>query len=844
MNDRRLISAERVMNPISSAGPRLRLWQRPQSLLLITGLLLIGTSAVHSQTLAQRAALARIRSGSSQAVPANGAEATAISLDSPNGLVFDSAGNLYIADTDDDIILEVSVAGQVSTIAGNGVEGFAGDGGSATSAQLDTPEGVAVDANGNIYIADTHNNRIREVSGGTIATIAGTGVPGFSGDGGVAASAMLDMPVAVCVDAQGNIYIADTNNDRIREITGGVINTVAGNGLQSYSGDGGPATSAALDSPTGVAVDSALNIYIGDTHNQRVRMVTATSGSITTIAGTGIKGFTADGSSLSAALASPSGLWVDASGTVYVADADNNRIRTISGGTVVTIAGNGAQGFSGDSGAATGATLNTPRAVTTIGNSTFFSDTLNNRVRELNAGTINTTGGQPGSTSESLLIGGSPSAVYGTGSLAATFSNNGQVGTGMVTFYDGTGPGPALIGSVALSSNAASINTGMLAAGTHYIVASYAGDSKNPPIVSGVYVFTVTQAQLTAVANSVSLLYGQAIPTLTGTLSGVLPQDSGNVSAVFTTTAALNSDPGTYPISVSLTGSAAGNYTVTLGSGSGSVTISKAPTTTTLMANSSTPVLGTGAILTATVASTTSGTPAGTVIFYNGATQLNTTPAALSNGVATLTVTTLPVGAFSLTAVYSGSQDFIASTSSALAGTVLSPDFGIAATPATQAVLPTRSVNYTLTVTPVNSTFVYPVTLSASGLPNGVTATFTPSATVATGAGTATVLLTLSAGNSALLQRRSQPFNSSGPFTALALLFIPFAFNRRFRRRCRRLSGALPLAVLLLVLSAVAGLSGCGGGGFFGHSTETYTVTVTATGGPDTHSTTVTLTVQ
>ena len=844
MNDRRLISAERVMNPISNAYPRLRRWQRPQSLLLIAGLLLIGTSFVHSQTPAQRSALARIRSGSSQTVPANGAEATAISLDSPNGLVFDSKGNLYIADTDDDIILEVSVAGQVSTIAGNGVEGFAGDGGSATSAQLDTPEGVAVDANGNIYIADTHNNRIREVSGGTISTIAGTGAAGFSGDGGAAASATLDMPAAVCIDAQGNIYIADTNNDRVREITGGVINTVAGNGQQSFSGDGGPAISAALDSPTGVAVDSGFNIYIGDTHNQRVRMVTAASGNISTIAGTGIKGFTADGSSLTAALASPSGLWVDASGTVYVADADNNRIRTISGGSVVTIAGNGAQGFSGDTGAATSATLNTPRAVTTIGNSTFFSDTLNNRVRELNAGTINTTGGQPGSTSESLLIGGSPSAVYGTGSLTATFSNNGQVGTGMVTFYDGTGPSPASIGSVALSSNAASINTGMLAAGTHYIVASYAGDSKNPPIVSGVYVFTVTQAQLTAVANSVSLLYGQAIPTLTGTLSGVLPQDSGNVSAVFTTTAALNSDPGTYPISVSLTGSGAGNYTVTLGSGSGSVTISKAPTTTTLMANSTTPVLGTGAILTATVASTTSGTPAGTVIFYNGATQLNTTPAALSNGVATLTVTTLPVGAFSLTAVYSGSQDFIASTSSALAGTVLSPDFGIAATPATQSVLPTQSVNYTLTVTPVNSTFVYPVTLSASGLPNGVTATFTPSATVATGGGTATVLLTLSAGSSALLERRSQPFRSTAPFTALALLFIPFAFNRRFRRRCRRLSGALPLAVLLLVLSAVAGLSGCGGGGFFGHSTKSYTVTVTATGGPDTHSTTVTLTVQ
>ena len=812
---------------------------------VVAGLLLIlTTSAAYAQTAAQRAALARLSHARSEAVPVNGSEATSISLDSPNGLVFDATGNLFIADTDDNIVVEVNLAGAVSTVAGNGVQGFAGDGGAATSAQLDSPTGIAVDANGNIYIADSHNNRIREVSGGVMTTIAGTGVPGFSGDGASAASAALDMPMAVCVDSRGNIYIADTNNNRIREITGGVINTVAGNGQQTFSGDGGAATAAGLDSPIGVAVDGALNIYIGDTHNQRVRVVSAASGIITTIAGTGIKGFAADGPSLAAALASPSGVWVDASGTVYVADADNNRIRTISGGNVATIAGNGTQGFSGDTGASTSASLNTPRAVATIGAATFFSDTLNNRVREVNGGVINTTGGQPGSTNESLVIGGALSAVYGTGTLTATFSNNGQTGTGLVTFYDGTGASPATIGSAALTSNIASISTATLAAGTHYVVASYAGDAKNAPIVSGVYVFVATPAPLTAVANAVNLLYGQAIPTLTGTLNGVLAQDAGNVAAVFSTTATITSNPGTYPITVALSGPAAGNYTVTLGSGSGSVTIAKAPTTTTLTASSTNPVFGTSATLTATVASTTSGTPTGTVIFYSGAAQLNATPVALSGGVATLTVSTLPVGAFSLTAVYSGSVDFSASTSSPLTGSVLSPDFTITATPATQSVLPKQSANYTITVTPTNGTFVYPVSLSASGLPNGVTAAFTPSSSIATGAGTSTIQMTLSASSSARMEHRTRPFGSDEPFAALALLMMPFALSRRFRKICGRLSGKTRLIAALVALAVITTLSGCGGGGFFNHPTQSSTVTITATGGPNTHTTTVTLTVQ
>lgn len=827
----------------------MRIWVRGIAersvFLALLGILLLGFGRIQAraQTAAQRAALARLNGVRSRAVSPSGTEATSIALDAPTGLAFDSAGNLYIADTDNNVVREVGVDGVVTTVAGNGLEGFAGDGGAAASAQLDTPTGIAVDSNGNLYIADSHNNRIRKVSGGLITTYAGTGTAGFSGDGGAATSAALATPIALCIDTNGNLYIADTGNNRIREVAAGTIHTVAGNGQQGFSGDGGAATAATLDTPAGVAVDSSLNVYIGDTHNQRVRMVSAASGIITTIAGTGTKGFTADGTELSSELASPSGLWVDQSGTVYVADADNDRIRTISGGNLKTIAGTGAEGFGGDAGASSSALLDTPRALTGFGTSIFFSDTLNNRVREITNGTIDTTGGQPSSSSESLAIGGATSAIYGTGSLTATFSNNGVTGTGLVTFYDGVGSNPVAVGSASLSSNNANVNTGLLAAGTHYIVASYAGDAKNAPIVSGVYVFVVAQASLTAIANSANMLYGQAIPTLSGTLNGVLSQDAGKVSAVFSTAATITSAPGTYPITIALSGPSASDYTVTLGSGSGSLIIAKAPTVTTLTA-SSTIISGSGMTLTATVASTTSGTPGGSVNFFNGTVQLNTTPIAVDAGLATFATTTLPASTLSLTAVYSGDADFLTSTSAAVTQVALASDFSIAASPAAQSVVPTQSVSYTLTLTPTNLTFVYPVTLTVSGLPAGVTATFTPSPTIAAGAGTSTVQMTVNATRLARLEPRRGTSSGTGSPFVLAVLFLPFALFRRFRKSGALLSLKGTLVVLLVSLVVSTTLVACGGGGFFGHSTQTYTVTVTAVSGSSTHSTNVILTVQ
>lgn len=810
----------------------------------VAGLVLgLGAPIALAQNAAQTAALARL--GRAQLNPhpqSSNAEATNTSLYLPSGLAFDTAGDLFIADTANHLVLEVNLAGIISTVAGTGEQGFGGDGGAASSALLDSPIGVAVDAAGNLYIADTHNQRIRKVSGGVITTIAGTGAAGFSGDGAAATAATLNQPTGVAVDSNGNVYIADTNNHRIREITAGLLTTVAGNGEQTYSGDGGLATAAGLDSPSGIAVDAAFNLYIGDTQNQRVRMVTFSTGIIFTLIGTGVKGFNGDGAGSTTELAGPRGVAVGANGSVYVADSDNQRIRSLAAGQVTTIAGSGDQGYTGDTGNATSAELDTPRAVAVLGSLIALADSQNESVREVSGNTVNTTAGAPTST-ESIVLHGLTTALYGTGTLTATFSNGSNTATGQVVFYDGLGASPAVAGTASLSANTAVLNTSLLAAGLHYLVASYAGDANNPAITSGVYVLEVTPVQLTAVANAVNLLYGQAIPTLTGTLSTVLTQDTGKVTASFTTTATITSAPGAYPIVVALAGSSAGNYTVVLGSGSGSVLIAQAPSKTTLAASSQSPIFGTSLTLTATVASTTSGTPTGTISFYNGATLLNTTPATLTGGVATLALTTLPVGAQSITAVYSGSTNFLASTSSAVTPAVLSPDFTIAASPSAQSVLPTQSVNYTVTLTPVNPTFVYPVSLSASGLPTGVTAVFAPSS-IATGAAVSTTVLTLSTSAQAGLENRPRPWGGIPVSTALGLLMLPLAFTRRMRTTARKLARSGRVLAALLALAAASALVSCGGGGYFSHATQSYTVTITAVSGPDTHSTNVTLTVQ
>jgi sugar lactone lactonase YvrE len=260
----------------------------------------------------------------------DGGPATSASLNAPTGVALDSAGNFFIADSKNSVIRKVDTGGVITTVAGNGTGAFAGDGGLATSASLNFPHGVTVDAAGNLFIADSFNHRIREVSAaGVITTVAGSATATFAGDGGPATSASLDFPSGVALDGKGNFYIADTDNARIRKVdTNGVIKTVAGGGNTAFSGDGGPATSAGM-AVGWVAVDSAGNLFVADTDNNRIREVD-TKGVISTAAGSGASGFSGDGGpATGASITSPLGLAVDPSGNIFIADTGNNRIREV-----------------------------------------------------------------------------------------------------------------------------------------------------------------------------------------------------------------------------------------------------------------------------------------------------------------------------------------------------------------------------------------------------------------------------------------------------------------------------------------------------------------------------------
>jgi uncharacterized protein (TIGR03437 family) len=325
----------------------------------------------------------------------DGGSATGASLYLPTGVATDTAGNVYVADYQNNRVRKVTPGGTISTVAGNGVAGFSGDGGPATRASLSNPANLAIGPNGTLYIADFNNNRVRAVSpGGTITTIAGNGFPTYSGDGGAAAAAGLSGPVALALDATGNLFIADDFNNRIRKVTtSGLITTVAGSNNAGFSGDGGQATSASLNEPDGITVDSAGNLYLSDQLNERVRKVSP-AGTITTFAGNGHFSFSGDGGqATSAALFYTSDVTVDANGNLYVVDYGNNRVRRVAtDGTIATVAGNGIAGFSGDGGPATSAELNGPSGAALDGSGNLYvADTYNHRIRRITPSGIITT---------------------------------------------------------------------------------------------------------------------------------------------------------------------------------------------------------------------------------------------------------------------------------------------------------------------------------------------------------------------------------------------------------------------------------------------------------------------
>ena len=264
----------------------------------------------------------------------DGGPATATKLNSPACIALDTFGNVYISDMGNHRIRKIDTSGIISTIAGTGTPVFSGDGGPATAAQIGYPFGLAFDAAGNLFVAASYNNRIRKITpSGIISTVAGTGAASYSGDGGPATSATFNQPINVAIDASGNLLIADYLNNRIRRVTpSGIISTIVGTGVSGFSGDGGPATAAKIWNAFGIAFDIYGNMYLSDAGNNRIRKVDA-SGVITSIAGTGTSGYAGDGGAATAARFNvPFGICIDSSINIYIADRGNDRVRKISSG--------------------------------------------------------------------------------------------------------------------------------------------------------------------------------------------------------------------------------------------------------------------------------------------------------------------------------------------------------------------------------------------------------------------------------------------------------------------------------------------------------------------------------
>ena len=679
-------------------------------------------------------------------VPAQTINAITLPLILPSALVFDTLGNLYLAETGNHVIRKVDLQGHITVLAGTGTQGFSGDSGLATAAQLDSPQGLALTSN-TLYIADTHNYRVRRVdlTTGIITTLAGTGIPGFSGDYALAGNATLNLPTALTVDILGNVYVADTANHRIRKIasTSNLITTVAGNGTQGYSGDTGPATAASIDSPTGIAADGLGNLYLADTHNHRIRTIASSTNIIATLAA-GI---------LQSPLALPQGLTLDSQGNIYVSDTANHRILRIDGVTnlFTTVAGTGTQGYSGDAGLAAAATLDSPREVAlSPGGQLTLSDTHNQRIRQLDPLLINTVAGLGTAISGTLSLTAPAVLAYGTGQLTATLSAS-TAANGNVTFLDTYLSTTSTLAQTQFLANTAALSLITLPAGTHILKATYPGDP------------THAAAQSTAF----------------------------------------------------------------------SLTITPASTTTTLVLNSTT--LGTQ------TTSSTTGIPTGTLNILEAATS-----AALvtlgPTGASSATIPILATGTHTLTAVYAGDHNFLGSTSSPISLTIAPPpvstiDFTLTTNaPAAQSIPSGTSATYTFLVQTTGS-LTSPIALNVSGLPLGATATISPGL-VPPGSTTTTIILgitTLKAASVSIL-----------PAT-IAVAFLPLLCYRKRRS----------LAALIMILSFVAmtlTITACGDRINTASTQATkapvaYPITLTGTATSPTgttliHSATVTLTLQ
>ena len=322
-----------------------------------------------------------------------GGSAALARLNYPRAVAADARGNVYVADSLNHRVRKIDPSGAIATIAGTGERGYSGDGGPAVDAQLSSPNGLLVDVAGNVYISDSGNSRVRKVdSSGMIRTVAGPGEPGMLGSGGPAVTARLGYPRGLAMDASGSLFVAESGHDIVRKISpAGTIEPFAGSGEPFDKRDGGPASLAQFSYPNDIAADAAGNVYVLDSN--QVRRIDP-SGMIAAIAGTGEYGHSGDGGpAIAADLQNPTEMATDVAGNLYVAESFGQRVRKINvAGTITTIAGTGERGFSGDGGPAAAAQLDSPRsiAVDSVGN-VYIADYFNHRVRRIDTSGVITT---------------------------------------------------------------------------------------------------------------------------------------------------------------------------------------------------------------------------------------------------------------------------------------------------------------------------------------------------------------------------------------------------------------------------------------------------------------------
>ncbi len=496
-----------------------------------------GNFAASNSTVSPSSLIQTIAGNGTQGYTADGIAASSSGLYSPSSIAVDASGNIFIADSANNRIRKVDASTHlISTVAGTGFAGFSGDGGSPTLAMLNAPTGIAVDSAGDLFIVDRGNSRVREVSAAshTISTVAGTATAGYNGDGIAATSAQLNLPFSIAVDAAGNLFIADEGNSRIREVNASTqqISTVAGTGTFGFNGDGITAVSAQLNAPYGITIDSAGNLFIADTSNNRIREVNASTKLISTVAGTATKGFNGDGAAAtSSQLSAPYAVAVDAAGDLFIADFGNDRIREVNGATklISTYVGTGTVGYNGDGIAPTSANLQNPWGVVVdLYGDVFVADTFSNRVRIVTPGAPNVT---VVAATTTTVQASSPTINLGQPEVftATVSSIAGTPNSGTVTFYNGT----TALYIASVVNGTATYTATKLPVGNNTITATFNGSpnfapsSSNPGAtvtVIGVTPPVVSSPTSSNITSSSATLGGNITSNggLTVTASGVL----------------------------------------------------------------------------------------------------------------------------------------------------------------------------------------------------------------------------------------------------------------------------------------------------------------------------------